>query len=110
MAERHNARRVASLPESGSPKPRRASKKSSPDPRAPDSGAPDSGAPLDGVFAEVDLEKTALELLKGADNRLKLQVLSLLLPYKFGKPAQCAEPTGPREPKVVRMVVEGIGE
>ncbi len=100
MAERHSPRRVAN-----SPKPRGARKKSSPDPRAPD-----SGAPLDGVFAEVDLEKTALELLKGADNRLKLQVLSLLLPYKFGKPAQSAEPTGSREPKVVRMVVEGIGE
>ncbi len=95
MAERHSPRRVAN-----SPKPRGAEKKAPLDPRAP----------LAGVFAEVDLEKTALELLREADNRLKLQVLSLLLPYKYGKPAQCVEPTGPREPVVVKMVVEGIGE
>ncbi len=93
MAERH--KRVTK-----SPKPRGPGRKAPPDPRAP----------LESILAQVDLEKTVRDLLREADNRLKLQLLSLLLPYKFGKPAQCVEPTGPREPVVVRMVVEGIGE
>ena len=58
---------------------------------------PDSvGALVDAVFARVDPEEIAVELLgEGGDKRVKTQVLTLLLAYKFGKPAQRVEASGP---------------
>ena len=60
---------------------------------------PDSvGALADAVFARVDPEEIAVELLgEGGDKRVKTQVLTLLLAYKFGKPAhrRRVEASGP---------------
>ena len=58
---------------------------------------PDSvGALADAVFARVDPEEIAVELLgEGGDKRVKTQVLTLLLAYRFGKPAQRVEASGP---------------
>ena len=58
---------------------------------------PDSvGALADAVIARVDPEEIAVELLgEGGDKRVKTQVLTLLLAYKFGKPAQRVEASGP---------------
>ncbi len=56
----------------------------------------DPRALADAVFARVDPEEIAVELLgKESSKREKLQILSLLLAYKFGKPAQRVEATGP---------------
>ncbi len=55
---------------------------------------PDPRALADAVFARVDPEEIVVELLEGGDKRLKTQVLSLVLAYKFGKPAQRVEATG----------------
>ena len=49
----------------------------------------------DAVFTRIDPEQVAVELLQSNDKRLKVQVLSLLLAYKFGKPAQRVEATRP---------------
>ena len=49
----------------------------------------------DAVFARIDAEQLAVELLQSNDKRVKVQVLSLLLAYKFGKPALRVEATGP---------------
>ena len=48
-----------------------------------------------GVFARVDAEQTAVDLLRGGDKRLKVRVFELLLAYAFGKPAQRVEASGP---------------
>ena len=60
---------------------------------------PDSvGALADAIFARVDPEEIAVELLgEAGDKRVKTQVLTLLLAYKFGKPAhrRRVEASGP---------------
>ncbi len=48
-----------------------------------------------GVFARVDAEQTAVDLLRGGDKRLKIRMFELLLAYAFGKPAQRVEASGP---------------
>ena len=55
----------------------------------------DPRALADAVFARTDPEQLAVDLLQSNDKRLQVQVLSLLLAYKFGKPAQRVEATGP---------------
>jgi len=57
--------------------------------------AADPKALAQGVFARVDAEQTAVDLLRGGDKRLKVRVFELLLAYAFGKPAQRVEASGP---------------
>jgi len=48
-----------------------------------------------GVFARVDAEQMAVDILRGGDKRLKVRMFELLLAYIFGKPAQRVEASGP---------------
>ncbi len=86
MTERRKKHRTAAPPSSPPRRRLRARKKKL---------AADPKALAQGVFARVDPEQTAVDLLRGGDKRAKLRVWELLLSYLFGKPAQRVEATGP---------------
>ena len=56
---------------------------------------PTSRAFTDIVFARADPADVAVKILKGRNQRLKAQVLTLLLAYRYGKPTERWEATGP---------------